>query len=163
MSGSIVIGINDLNLSADKIAALAHVDPSDLMTNIGAIGESQTRRRITDEKTAPDGTPWPPNRAGTSILLRTGEHLLGSVAFVASSDEAEWGASWEYAHVHQDGMVINPKNGKALKFWFVVGGSVDFAMAKQVTIPARPFIGLSDDNRTEVSEIVTDWLGSLLQ
>lgn len=159
MSASIVIDINDLNLSADKIAALAHVDPSDLMTNIGAIGESQTRRRITDEKTAPDGTPWPPNRAGTSILLRTGEHLLGSVAFVSSSDEAEWGASWEYAHVHQDGMVIKPKDAKRLVF--MLGDKQVFA--RQVTIPPRPFIGLSEDNRTEISEIVTDWLGSLLQ
>lgn len=159
MSSSIVVDINDLELAADKIATLASVDPSDLMTNIGAIGESQTRRRITDEKTAPDGTPWPPNRAGTSILLKTGEHLLGSVAFVASTDEVEWGASWEWAHVHQDGMVIKPKDAKRLAF--VIGNQQIFA--RQVTIPPRPFVGISDDNREEISDIVTDWMGSLLQ
>lgn len=159
MSTSIVVDISDLKLAADKVAALARIDASDLMTNIGAIGESQTRRRITDEKTAPDGTPWPPNRTGTSILYRTGEHLLGSVAFVASADEAEWGASWEYAHVHQDGMTIKPKDAKRLAF--VIGDKQVFA--RQVTIPPRPFVGLSDDNRSEISDIVTDWLGSLLQ
>ncbi|PIO98585.1 Prophage MuSo2 [uncultured Pleomorphomonas sp.] len=159
MSSSIVVDINDLELTADKIAALEHVDPSDLMTNVGAIGESQTRRRITEEKTGPDGTPWPPNRTGTSILLRTGEHLLGSVAFVASADEAEWGASWEWAHVHQDGMTIKPKDAKRLAF--VIGNQQIFA--RQVTIPPRPFVGLSDDNRVELSDVTTDWLGSLLQ
>lgn len=159
MSSSIVIDISDLKPTADKIAALEHVDPSDLMTNIGAIGESQTRRRITDEKASPDGTPWAPNRAGTSILLRTGEHLLGSVAFVASADVAEWGASWEYAHVHQDGMTIKPKDAKRLAF--VIGSQQVFA--RQVTIPPRPFVGLSDDNRSEISDVVTDWLEGLLQ
>lgn len=159
MSSSIVVDINDLELAADKIAALESVDPSDLMTNIGAIGESQTRRRIADEKTAPDGTPWPPNKTGTSILFRTGEHLLGSVAFVPSADEVEWGASWEWAHVHQDGMTIKPKDAKRLAF--VIGNQQIFA--RQVTIPPRPFVGLSDDNRTEISDVVTDWLGSLLQ
>lgn len=159
MSSSIVVDINDLKLTADKIAALESVDPSDLMTNIGAIGESQTRRRIADEKTAPDGTPWPPNKTGTSILFQTGEHLLGSVAFVPSADEVEWGASWEWAHVHQDGMTIKPKDAKRLAF--MVGNKQIFA--RQVTIPPRPFVGLSDDNRTEISDVVTDWLGSLLQ
>lgn len=159
MSTSIVIDLKDLQIAAGKIAALAAVDPSELMTNIGAIGESQTRRRITDEKASPDGTPWPPNRAGTSILLKTGEHLLGSVAFVASATEAQWGASWEYAHVHQDGMTIKPKDAKRLAF--VIGNQQIFA--RQVTIPPRPFVGISDDNREEISEIVTDWMGSLLQ
>lgn len=159
MSASIVVDLRDLDVTVAAMARLAHIDPSDLMTAVGAIGESQTRRRITDEKTAPDGTSWQPNRAGTSILLQTGEHLLGSVAFVSSGSEVEWGASWEYAHVHQDGMVIKPKAAKALHF--TVGGKE--ITAKQVTIPARPFVGLSDDNREEISDIVSDWFRSLLQ
>jgi phage gpG-like protein len=84
---------------------------------------------------------------------------IGSVAFVASATEAQWGASWEYAHVHQDGMTIKPKDAKRLAF--VIGNQQIFA--RQVTIPPRPFVGISDDNREEISEIVTDWMGSLLQ
>jgi phage gpG-like protein len=56
-------------------------------------------------------------------------------------------------------MTIKPKDAKRLAF--VVGNKQVFA--RQVTIPPRPFIGLSDDNRTEISDVVTDWLGSLLQ
>ncbi|MFA0026812.1 phage morphogenesis protein, partial [Vibrio sp. 10N.261.49.A5] len=31
----------------------------ELLDSLGGIVESQTRRRIADEKTAPDGSPWP--------------------------------------------------------------------------------------------------------
>ena len=36
----------------------------ELLESIGSIAESQTRRRISDEKTAPDGTPWQDWSAG---------------------------------------------------------------------------------------------------
>lgn len=128
-----------------------------LMESIAALGESQTRRRITDEKTAPDGTAWAPNREGTSILLQTGQNLLASVAFTSSAEEAVWGASWEYAHVHQDGAVITPKTAQVLQFK-VKGKTVH---AKSVTIPARPFVGLSDENRAEIDDLVSDFFGRL--
>lgn len=43
----------------------------------------------------------------------------------------------------------------------MLGGS--FVLAKQVTIPARPFIGLSDDNRQEIVDLVTDVFGGLIR
>lgn len=66
-------------------------DPTPLMREIAALGESQTRQRISVEKTAPDGTPWKPNWAGTKTLDKTGQHLLQSVASYASAEEAVWG------------------------------------------------------------------------
>lgn len=159
MSSSITVDLAGLNEATRKVAAMARVDSADLMAVVGALGESQTRRRITDEKTAPDGSAWPPNLTGTSILLRSGDHLLSSVAFMSSADEAEWGASWEYAHVHQEGMVIKAKDARRLAF--MLGDRQVFA--KQVTIPPRPFVGLSDDNLTEIGDVVTDWLGARLQ
>lgn len=155
MSVRIEIRADGLEDALKRLLPLLDVDPEELMTGIGAIGESQTRRRIEEEKTAPDGSPWQPNRAGTSILLETGEHLLGSIAFTADADEAVWGASWEYAHVHQNGMVITPTSARALRF--MSGGAAVFA--KKVTIPARPFVGLSDENREEILDLVTDVWG----
>lgn len=143
--------------------AMAHMrryvsfDPAPLMEAIAGLGESQTIRRITDEKTAPDGTPWAPNRAGSSILMETGQHLLKSVAFYASAEEAVWGASWEFAHVHQEGAVINAKDSPYLTFF--AGGA--WRSKKSVTIPARPFVGLSDENRAEIEDLVTDHFGRL--
>ena len=139
------------------VGDLVTFDGTELMESIAALGESQTRRRISDEKTAPDGTPWKPNLEGTSILLQTGQNLLASVAFTPTADEAVWGAAWEYAHIHQDGAVITPKTAAVLQF--KIGGKT--VHAKSVTIPARPFVGLSDDNRAEILDLVTAALGRL--
>ncbi len=156
---SIVVDVSGLAALDRLVTRLSAFDATELMSAVGAMGESQTRRRITDEKTAPDGTAWAPNREGTSILLKSGEHLLGSLAWDASGTQAEWGASWEYAHVHQDGAVINPKTAKQLSF--MLGGKL--VHAKSVTIPARPFVGLSADNIEEIGRLITDVFGGLLQ
>lgn len=151
----IVMEVDGLEASLKRLGPLINFEPTELMTAIAALGESQTRRRIAEEKTAPDGTAWKPNHAGTPILVATGQHLLYSLAWTASASEAEWGAAWEYAHVHQDGMVIIPKEAKALAF--EMGGKAVFA--KEVTIPARPFVGLSAENETEMVDVVTDFFG----
>jgi phage gpG-like protein len=158
MSGiSIEVDVSDFQGIFRRLEPIFNFEPAELMTTLGALGESQTRRRIAEEKTAPDGTPWKENHEGTSILMKTGQHLLASVAFTASATEAEWGAAWEYAHVHQDGMVIIPKNAAQLAF--TIGGVPVFA--KSVTIPARPFVGLSADNIAQILEEVTDHFGAL--
>ncbi len=139
------------------VGQLVTFDGAALMENIAALGESQTRRRITSEKTAPDGTQWKANLEGTSILLQSGQNLIASVAHTSTGDEAVWGASWEYAHVHQDGAVITPTTASALQFK-IKGKTVH---AKSVTIPARPFVGISAENRAEITDLVTDFFGRL--
>lgn len=155
----IVVDLTGIAAAQKLLSRIADFDEGALLTAIGAMGESQTRRRITDEKTAPDGSAWPPNKEGTSILLRTGGNLLGSVAYIVGSGEVQWGAAWEFAHIHQDGAKISAKNAKAL--FFRVGGKK--VAAKSVTIPARPFVGISADNQREIEELVTDVFGKLVQ
>lgn len=155
MSVSITMDVTGLEGILKTLRPIFDFEPTELMTAIAALGESQTRRRISEEKTAPDGTPWQPNSQGTPILVETGQHLLYSVAWTASASEAEWGAAWEHAHVHQNGMVIVPKQAKALAFQ--LGGKT--VTAKSVTIPARPFVGLSAENEQEILDLVTDVLG----
>lgn len=157
MSISIVVDSSDFGDVFRKLRPLTEFDEVELMSTIGALGESQTRRRIEEEKTGPDGQAWQPNTQGTPILVETGQHLLYSIAWTASATEAEWGSPWPLAHVHQDGMTIRPKNGKALQFQ--LGGK--FVAAKSVTIPARPFVGLSEENRQEIIDRVTDMFGVL--
>nr|DAO37970.1 MAG TPA: virion morphogenesis protein [Caudoviricetes sp.] len=163
MSGvSITVDVSGITKTQHKLKPLFEFDGSGLMSAIGALGESQTRRRITDEKTAPSGEAWPPNLKGTSILVESGQHLLGSIAWTSSSDEAEWGAGWEFAHVHQDGAIIKAQNAKCLKVPLkAFGGGGGFAFPETVTIPARPFVGLSDANAAEIVDVVTDHFGAL--
>lgn len=157
---SLTLDASGLDGALKVLEPLLEFEGSELMSIIGAMGESQTRRRIESEKTSPDGAAWPPNLKGTSILVETGQHLLYSIAWQSSASEAEWGSSWEFAHVHQDGMTIKPKNAKHLAVpaaAFGASGGVRFA--KQVTIPARPFVGLSSDNAEEIVDLVTDYFG----
>lgn len=154
MSVSIHIDIEGLDQALALVSGLGARDPSDLMSDIGAVLESHIRERIEDTKRAPDGSAWPPNRAGTSTLLATGRHLRDSVAFIASASEVEAGSSWEFAHVHQYGAVIKPRNASRLVFM----GGKGKVFAKQVTIPARPFVGWSPEDEAEVRRLATDWL-----
>lgn len=153
---SFTLEVRDLEAASALISRFVEIDEGALLTTVGGIGALQTQRRIEEEKTSPDGTPWAPNREGGSVLMRTGEHLRDSIAFEVGEGHVLWGSSWEYAHIHQDGAVITA-SGKPLSF--ISGGKRRFA--KRVTIPARPFVGLSPKDGREVEEIVTDWLGRL--
>lgn len=156
MSIGLSITVGDFAAANALIARFAELDEAALLTTLGGIGEMQTRRRIEEEKTGPDGAAWPANAEGTSILLRTGEHLRDSIAFEVGAGEVHWGSSWEYAHVHQNGAVISAK-GRALSF--LLRGRR--RSAKRVTIPARPFVGLSAENGREIEQVTIEWLAGL--
>lgn len=157
---AIEIDASGIDGALKVLQPLLEFDGAELMSIVGALGESQTRRRIAEEKTTPDGSAWPPNLKGTSILVETGQHLLYSIAHRSDESSAEWGSGWEHAHVHQDGMTIKPRNARLLAVpasAFGAGAGIRFA--KEVTIPARPFVGLSSDNRDEIVDVVTDYFG----
>lgn len=155
MSAGFHVEYSDLLIAINKLDPILDFQPDELMSAVGALGETQTRRRITSEKTAPDGTAWQQNAEGSSILQRTGSNLLDSVAHTFSSSEAVWGAGWEFAHVHQGGMTIHAKS--ADRMVFKIGGRT--VAAKSVTIPARPFVGLSSENKAELDDLLTDFFG----
>lgn len=119
-----------------------------LLDAVGAIVESQTRRRIADEKTSPAGKPWDDwseayaaskhgaddahdahpgelrESGGHSLLVLDGG-LLDSVQFLVTGEEVEVGSNLKYARRQN---------------------------------AARPFLGLSKDNEREVVEIIDDFL-----
>lgn len=136
-------------------------DLSPASADIAALGEASTRMRFRTQ-TAPDGTTWKPSlRAkltGGRTLTLSG-HLADSLSSRAGPDFAEWGVNRIYAAVHQFGAVIRPVRAKALRFRLASG---DWAMAQQVTIPARPYLGLSDDDAGDVLDILQRYLGSTL-
>lgn len=88
---AITIEVHDLAAANALIARFASLDEAALLQAIGVIGEAQTRKRIQEEKTAPDGAAWAPNREGGSILHRSGEHLADSLAFEVGAGEVSWG------------------------------------------------------------------------
>lgn len=142
--------------------ALARLDPlgaGELMEGIARMVQEQTRHRITSEKRAPSGAAWPPNRAGTPILYRSGA-LARSIDYAVSGETAIVGAPAEpqagkpYAAIHQYGGTITPKKAKRLVFR--AGNRTIFA--RKVTIPARPYLGLSAENAEDVLDQVGRFL-----
>lgn len=162
MSAALEVFETGLQEAILKIDRIGEAPTGELMEGIGRLVQEQTRRRITDEKTAPDGSAWKENRARTSILHASGA-LAASIDYIASTGSVIIGSGLIYARVHQEGAVIKPVNGQALKFWWVSGGFVNFVIARSVTIPRRQYLGLSADNQNEAVEATEDWLSRLLQ
>lgn len=149
---------HDLAAINALVTGLSDFDAAPLVEEIVQLGENQTRKRIESGGPGPDATKWSPNKEGTPVLYRTGRHLHDSIASSSSGESGEWGAGWEFAHVHQEGAVITPKSAGRLVF--MLGAKRVFA--KKVTIPARPFVGVSAEDAEEIKELVTDYFGRLL-
>ncbi|TAN61082.1 MAG: phage virion morphogenesis protein [Magnetospirillum sp.] len=130
-----------------RLELLARMDIAPLRDEIGALVESQTRRRIDEEKQGPDHKAWPawgPNWAGSrhrghSLLENEGD-LLDSIHFVVSGHDILVGTNLVYGAIHQFG-----------------GAEVG------IPIPARPYLGLSDDNTVELIDQVDAFINRVLQ
>lgn len=155
MSLDLHIGMGSVDRLAARIARLADLPTRPLMDEIGATVESQTRRRLDTDKTAPDGTPWVPwstayartRRPGQS-LLRADGHLADSIDYVvgAGGDSVEVGSNMVYAAAHQYGLDMSIVSTRA-----------------RVRIPARPYLGLSDADVEELSALVDDYVDRQLE
>jgi phage virion morphogenesis protein len=135
--------------------------PQPLLQKIAFYGENSTRERF-DTQTDPSGNKWVESlRAritGGKTLTKDG-HLGDSITSAADDKQAEWGTNRIYAAVHQFGATIKPKNAKALRFqvpglgWF---------NKQEVEIPARPFLGVSDDDQDEILDLVERHISDLI-
>lgn len=128
-------------------------DASDIMRAIATYGEASTRERFETE-TGPDGERWKPSLraklSGGRTLTLDG-HLGDSISPNWSSDTAEWGSNREYAAIHQEGGEIRARSARGLRFQIAGGG---FVNAQKVTMPARPYLGLSAEDEDEIEDIV---------
>jgi len=153
MSLSLTVDDAGVERLAERIRALGQSlsQPGGLMTAIAFEGESQTRRRVSEEKRAPDGAPWPSwsagyaaRRGGGSSLLEDGGDLVDSITSQAGDDYAEWGSNLVYFAIHDQ------------------GGTSDMAPGP-AAIPQRQMLGVSDDNETDIQGIVDDWIARRLE
>ena len=111
-----------------------------LLEEMGACILSQTRRRILEEQRSPEGTPWEPwssaytkNHKNRAQLLYDEGQLFKSLTYDVHGGTCEVGTNLPYASTHQFG---NSPRG----------------------IPKRPFLGVSYENLSELSELCEDWL-----
>lgn len=128
-----------------------------LMRTIGSYLRDATRQRFRDQH-GPDGAPWKPSlRAQLSGGQTLVEHgiLRDSYNDQATADTATVGSADIRARIHHFGGTITAKGGGALRFSLPGGG---FATVKSVTMPARPALGVSAEDRVEISALVQDFI-----
>lgn len=119
---------------------LVQIDTAPLLESIGMEVETQTRRRIQDEKAAPEGGSWPgwseryarTRHSGHSLLQGEG-HLQDSITYEVRGDSVLVGSPLVYAATHQFG---DPARN----------------------IPQREFLGLAGEDYDDVVGMVEDYL-----
>lgn len=159
-----VIEIRDegLDQAIARLSGAADVlsDP-DLKLAIARYFSSQAKDRF-DRKTAPDGSTWKKSSGNDDTLVKSGA-LRGSISEEVEGDKILVGsrgvAVAPYAAAHQWGVTIKPKNARQLAF--MLGNKMIFA--KQVTLPARPYIGVADGDREAVTSMVVAAIEARLQ
>ena len=136
-------------------------NPVPLLERFGEYGLRTTRERFKTQK-APDGTTWEAlqpwyqkeKRRNKSRILTLNGYLRGGMTWqLVGNRTVEWCSNLPYAAVHQEGATIEPRTAKVLMF----RGHV----ANSVTIPAGPYLGLSETDEKELVEITLDWLRTL--
>ena len=138
-----------------QVAARA-AHPRELFDEIGGMLVVSTQHRF-EEGRGPDGAVWPPSiRAlaqGGKTLIDSAR-LMQSLTHNASDTGVEVGTNVLYAAVHQLGAVIRPVSKPKLAFR-LLGKSY---FVDEVTIPARPFLGVDEDDEREILAIAADYL-----
>lgn len=128
-----------------------------LMESVGDALMSGTLRRFSDQED-PQGKQWESSaraaEEGGETLTKTGA-LRKSIDYAATSDKVMVGSNLPYARIHQKGGTIKPKKAKKLVFKGRGGKKV---AVDEVTIPARPYLGVSADDMKEVRETISDFL-----
>ncbi|TEB09307.1 phage virion morphogenesis protein [Pelotomaculum propionicicum] len=88
------------------------------------------------------------------ILHREGDLKKSIDIGKITNTSVEIGSSLPYARIHQLGGEIKPKNKRALLI--PVGGR--FLMVKKVTIPARPYLVLQEEDNTAILRVTKDYI-----
>ena len=134
-------------------------NPRPLLEELGEYELRSTRGRFKTQ-TAPDGSAWAAlqpwykriKARNKNKTLTLDGYLRGQMTWqMDGKRKVEVGSNSPYAAVHQFGS-DRPQNVQRLRF-------KDY-IPRATTIPARPYLGLSDADRNELVERTLDWLGS---
>lgn len=158
MDLAVSMQLNGLSAATEAVERVAGWDRVELLETIARLVQLQTRRRIEVEKTGPNGEAWPENRNKSSTLYASGA-LHDSIDYAIGLGDFTLGSPLIYAAIHHFGGVIKPKTAKVLRF--MAGNKAVYA--KSVTMPARPYLGISPDNAEEIESVVGDFVQELLQ
>ncbi|TDE40933.1 phage virion morphogenesis protein [Antarcticimicrobium sediminis] len=155
----IKIGLNDDISGMLEQLATRLTDMTPVMQDLGELLTESTKQRFKDG-VSPDGATWAP-KSQTTIeayearkdkvdlrpLFGPSGRLSSEIHYVAGAHSVELGSSLIYSAVQQLG---------ADKGAF--GSMANDSPIPWGNIPARPFLGLSDDDQIAITETIQSWL-----
>lgn len=112
-------------------------DISPVLERIGSYLTSETQFRFEDGL-GPDGRKWVIKKDGEPSHLREKGHLMQSITYAISGDSVQIGTNVVYAPIHH----LGGKTGR--------NHSAD--------IPARPYLGLSNNDEFEIQNIIAEYI-----
>ncbi|MGE7992543.1 phage virion morphogenesis protein [Pseudomonas sp. NPDC089554] len=167
-----VVG-RELELLAERLGSL-RTPLNDIAEYLHMSVDARARRQV-----APDGSPWAPlsprtlaRKKGNKTLRESGA-LLDTLRHQVSNDELQFGTDRPYGALHQFGgkvdhaarsqQVYFKEKGGVVGNRFVKKRQSNFSQwvthgARSVEMPARPYLGLSSEDETEILEIVAAYL-----
>ena len=148
----------DWDAFAKKLRKLANVDFYKLHEQAGEAMVANTQLRFKSGK-GPDGRAWKGSMKLEGKTLVDTARLRSSVTKRVSVNQTEVGTNVRYARIHQYGGTIRVKKAKYLRF--NVGGR--WVRKKSVKIPARPFIGISEDDKKDIQDILRNTVEEALK
>lgn len=177
-----------VDITSDVAARLAQLEqqllhPAPLFARINEYLMRSTRARFKTQ-TAPDGTPWQALSAryhkrkhrnqGKVLTLRG--YLQGSLRGQFDDSGLVFGTDRVYGAIHQLGGIIRQQaRQQTLNFRKNADGSIGNRFVKknkanfsqtvsvgeyQINMPARPFLGLSDDDRQFIARLAIRYLNN---
>lgn len=146
MSLEISIDVSGLAPIEQLIGKLDPLQTETLLESLARMIREQIRERLIAGGPSPSGAAWKPNLEGRKPILHRSGALARSIDYAVAGSQAVVGSGLVYAAIHQFGGTILPKKGDRLAFR--IGNRQVFA--KKVTMPARPYVGLSGEDRAEL-------------
>lgn len=143
-----------------KLSGLSDLDKAGLNNAIAEALRTGTIDRFEATR-SPDGAAWKQSvraSGGGMTLTDTGQ-LKSSINARSTAEGAEVGTNLIYAATHQfgdSGRVIRAKTSRGLRFQH--NGRWIRKMQVTVDIPARPFLGVSDDDAKEIKSLTEEAL-----
>lgn len=169
---NITISVNDKEVS-QALHALKEkvIDLRPVLVTIGHILEDSTKDRLdSGHNVDPTGKPWvtlqpwyqEQKKAYKNHILSLTGRLSDSInSDVVDGHTVIVGTNVPYAAIHQFGGVIRPKTSKGLAIGGVNSdGDANLGWAKKVTIPARPFLGISNQDKENILDAVLDHMAA---
>jgi len=151
-------GTESLRRLTSKLRKLQHIDLKGVNLSIAESLRTSTRERFKEQK-EPSGKDWRYSIRATErggVTLTDTARLKNSIRSSADKSGLAVGTNTIYAGTHQFGAkyTIRAKSGKGLRF--KVGGKWVRKKEVEVNIPARPFLGINDDDMKEIKGTISD-------